>query len=267
MTGRTAVVALALCAALAASPASRAATIVYDLAGTTSGLSISLAPQSGPTPGIFTHPVGPGSSLTLDFDANGDGVAGDVTIAASHIVLQGTDNLFAGSTPYGSLTFDAVAQLVGGHGQVVGCEFGVGGCIDWDSTATTYSTTGTEICFGAICNLLGANGEPEGVPLPYSVYAEFMKAIGYADVPNRLAPNLAGVERWGFTPDFGTRVSICGPDPYCEGGPQNRVTIAQTASYNAFWLDLEMQAVPEPMSLASVSLALLFVALGRSIRL
>ena len=245
-----AVVVLGLCA-LAVSPASRAATIVYDLAGTTINESSTLAPS-----GVFTNPVGPGSSLTLDFDANADGVTGDVTIAASHIVLQHTDNFFGGSTPYGSLTFDAVAQLVGGHGQLMSggpCYYD---CIDWDTSAT-YSTTGTVTCFGPICSLLGTSGEPAGVPLPYSVYEQFLQAIGFVANPSPLSPG----SEWRMAPDiFGHLDYICGPG-LCFG--TNRVTIATTSSQvPALWLDLEMQAVPEPPPVAALGAGFLLLALS-----
>jgi hypothetical protein len=61
-----------------------------------------------------------GSSLTLETDANGDGVSGDYTVAASHFVIEGShrnpiSDLGAGET---GLTWEIVGVLSGGTGHL-----------------------------------------------------------------------------------------------------------------------------------------------------
>jgi hypothetical protein len=263
VTGRTAAVGLALCAALAASPASRAATIVYDLAGTTDNWRSTLAANPS---GIFTNFVAPGSSLTLDFDANADGVAGDVTIVSGQIVLQYTDNLFVSPFSYGSLTFNTVAQLSGGHGQVRrGLPADYSDFIDWD-TGASYSITGTVTCLGAICSLFGSSGKPEGVPFPYADYEQFQEAIGM-DLQTELQ-----TFTWAMDPNtFASLGYFClqgvgSTGPGCYGS-----YVLRSPFYTGFasdgsaatWLNFEMHAVPEPAAFASLGVALALFAFRR----
>lgn len=109
---------------LSAAAVSRAATITYDLtAPPPGGIRVgkySPAPSGIPGDQSFA-PLLPGSSLTLEFDANGDGVSGDVTIASSQflthetvelgvatIVIDTEGRLAAGAGAFGTIPIDGL---------------------------------------------------------------------------------------------------------------------------------------------------------------
>ncbi|MFI5317106.1 MAG: hypothetical protein ACHQ6T_15500 [Myxococcota bacterium] len=117
--------------------------MTYDLSGISSyRIRTNIAAS-----GYVEIPAAPGSSLTLDLDANGDGNSGDVTVVDAAMLIQG--NLVPPDVPgYGSLDADFVFGLSGGLGQIVG------DAVLW-STPASYVVGGNVTCSGQICGFFG----------------------------------------------------------------------------------------------------------------
>jgi hypothetical protein len=151
---------VALAGVLAFSTASNAAIITINVSGTGSANTVSqFAP---PVPGYFILPFSVGSSVTIDTDANGDSVVGDVALVSGTLGVNGTTPLGA----LGSITTSGVTvTMTGGTGVLTGDD------ILWDLSGPTYlSSVGTFSCAGAICGILQF---PPGTPLvpgaPYPI--------------------------------------------------------------------------------------------------
>jgi len=199
-------------------------------------------------PGYFTTPLLPSSTLTLEFDANDDGVAGDVTVAASRFAIQGTfaiGNLIVVST-------DFVAELTGGAGVLAN------DVIDW-VTPASYSITGTWQCAGSACDLVG---HPANVPLSYADFLITTQSAQINSIPllywwlNATAPGSLDV----FTDCI---------EPTCiKVGPIDTTVSLQVGTWTTA-LDLHGQAVPEPSVALLIAAGLLLRALrrGASLRL
>ena len=122
---------------LAVANTPRAALLVFDVSGTGSVNEIS---GFAPPPGYFISAFGPGSSVSVETDTNGDSIVGDVSL------LGGTLNTsrFFELGALGAISTNSVAFMTGGEGALIG------GGIVW-SSPTSFSEVGTFRCFGAIC--------------------------------------------------------------------------------------------------------------------
>ena len=124
---------LILAILFAAGP-SRAASVVYDIAGDRSGIP---SDQTGSFDGASaTAQFAPGSSITLEFDANGDGVLGDVTVVASRLI---THSVYQ-TVEWGPITKDSIGVIQGGLGSLT--TLGPYTYLHWTADAT-YSVSGT----------------------------------------------------------------------------------------------------------------------------
>jgi hypothetical protein len=238
MGSRSAAFAFALGAfALAGPGPSRAATVVYDVSGL-SELRTRTAFAPDP-PGYEAAPFAAGSTLTLELDANDDGSAGDVTIAASEFLLRGRIEVGV----LGFLKVDAIGSLTGGLGTLTGS------AIEWIEPAS-YSVDGTFQCFGIIC---GHTAVPEAVPIPYETLFTLMDAAPVDEVSLGFWPfdPTGGFE---FVPLLDCGGSLC--NPLGMDVARNRST-GEWAQ--ALWLS--GVPVPEPSSALLVAGALLAVGL------
>jgi len=240
MGGRSAAFALAIGAIVLAGPGtSRGATVVYDVSG-----SSELRTRTGFSPnppGYESAPFAPGSTLTLELDANGDATSGDVTIAASEFLIQGT--ISAGGLSY--LTVDAVGSLTGGLGTLTGST------IEWLEPAS-YDVDGTLQCFGIVCDVTGV---PVGVPLPYATLYSLLEAAPVIEVSLGFwASDTTG--RFEFVPALDCGGSLCN-----QLGMDTARYLSSGEWAQALWLS--GVPVPEPSLALLVSGALLALALGR----
>jgi hypothetical protein len=114
--------------------ASRATSVVYDIAGPGSFIP---SDQTGSFDGASaTAQFASGSSLTLEWDANGDGVLGDVTVVTSRLITHSVYD----STDFGPITKDSIGVIQGGLGSLT--TLGPYSYIHW-TTDATYSVSGT----------------------------------------------------------------------------------------------------------------------------
>jgi hypothetical protein len=133
-------------AILFAAGMSRALQVVYDVSG---GDPFVPSDQTGSFDSASaTAPFAPGSSLTLEFDANGDGVPGDVTVVTSRLVTHSVYD-----TPdFGAITKDSVGVIQGGLATLSPAPYD-GQYLHWTSAAT-YSVSGTYTVDGEQASLV-----------------------------------------------------------------------------------------------------------------
>ncbi|MFI5317683.1 MAG: hypothetical protein ACHQ6T_18415 [Myxococcota bacterium] len=242
MTGRTYAVALAIGAALSTSATSRATTVTYDLSGIS---SYRIATTLAPPIGYVEIPAAPGSSLTLDLDANGDGNSGDVTVVDAAMLIKGDLIDPAWLSTYGSVDADFVLRLSGGLGQASFPDL----YVQW-STPASYVVGGNVTCSGPIC---GVFGWQPGTP---HTYADLL-----ADGAGLTAPTSLALGVWNLG-NGGQTFSYCAPSLDTEFGCRNLLVTSRVPS--GAWVDaivLAGVAIPEPAPFLLLAPALLALAL------
>lgn len=224
----------ALVGVLAFGTPSHAALITYDLTGTSSVQTVS---QFAPVPpGYFTTLFSAGSYMTINTDANGDLVEGDVSNFGGVFNIIGTTPLGA----LGSISTDVVVTAYGGGGTLSGSQ------ILW-STPVGLNSTGTFSCAGAICGIFGLT---PGAPYPIA---------GLAALTGAVPVNPVDFGTWTLAGDLSSILSstnavitLGGPTPPPGPGlPSQWYTFAGP------------QLVPEPGVLALMVLGLGALALRR----
>ncbi|MFI5315207.1 MAG: hypothetical protein ACHQ6T_05880 [Myxococcota bacterium] len=120
---------------------SRATQIVYDVSGDASGIP---SDQTGSFDGASARaPFAPGSSITLEWDANGDGVPGDVTVVTSRLITHSVYD-----TSDGPIEKDSVGVIQGGLASLNPAPAPYAGpYLHW-TTDATYSVSGTYSSYG-----------------------------------------------------------------------------------------------------------------------
>lgn len=236
-----------------------AATITYDLQpdplSPYGGMSETRPKADAPVnePPFYFTPFAAGSSLTLEFDANGDGTRGDVTIAASQLRINAS---FPGLDGAESISLDIVGELSGGLGTIIdyGENYPWGEWISWSAPAN-YSVTGTWRCFGAWC---GEHGFATDVAMPYEELLAFNEA---SVVP------LISLGSWSLSDDGSTSYfqSVCHYDypPSCHTvDAMGTESSADPGIWSAgIWLS--GHTVPEPSAALLLAGAFVALALGR----
>jgi hypothetical protein len=128
-------------AILFAAGVSRATQVVYDVSW--DGYGNPPSDQTGSFDGASaTAPFAPGSSITLEFDANGDGVPGDVTVVTSRLITHSVYNTF----DLGPITKDSVGVIQGGLASLNPAPYN-SQYLHW-TTDATYSVSGTYSSYG-----------------------------------------------------------------------------------------------------------------------
>lgn len=199
---------------------------------------------------FFITPFAPGSTLTLEFDSNGDGMRGDVTIVASDLRVRAAFPEFREGL---SITTDIVGELTGGVGTIIdyGDDYPWDEWISWSAPAS-YSVTGTWECFGPWCE---ANGFATGEPLPY----EELLAIHAATVVPSIS--LGSWQLYGGAQN--SFASVCQDDypPACHVFAALETEVGADPWSTGMWL--RGRAVPEPSATLVVAAALAALALRR----
>jgi hypothetical protein len=236
-------------------PSSSAATITYDLSGTSAYRTYTaFAPN-----GYFETPLSPGSTLTLELDANGDGTANDATVVASRFLVREIFPAFGGAEDaYGqgvglTLTSDLVFEVSGGLGVPYGGDAWIPPHIEWLEPAS-FSASGTFRCSGPGCmNVLLL---AEGVDHPYSELLRFLGAVPVSAV------HLA---MWAFDWDDPTAIERTCDSVH--GRTCAEMFPVTTLSYVPYEpvsvLSIRGRAVPEPGTLLLSALGPLALALRR----
>lgn len=213
-------------AAVAGAAPARAATIVFDTSETE---MVTVGSGSA-----FDLVMAPGSTLTLQTDANGDGVEGDMTVAASHFVLLGTFGRgFGGGL--GTFTVNATAEITGGAGTGV-YSGGSLAAIQW-SEAASFSIGGTIACSGADCPFT-----PDTV-LPFETL--------YASTGSTALP-LVDLGFWNVTEGYFSFFPLICAEPPCPIPNDERLEVARYLPLpDGEWfqtLYLRGKPVPEPFA-------------------
>src|SRR5262245_25212277 len=205
----------------------RAATQVFATSGT------ELSTFGPGTESSFR--MAPGSTLSLETDANGDGVPGDVTVAASHFVFQGEfARGFFGSS--GTFTVDLVAELQGGLGIGV---FYPGSLdlveIQWTQPAS-FLIYGTILCSGLSC--------------PFAADTVWDYEILFASTNTQLLSSL-DLGRWSvFQNYFQWEPTICDGSSCPPADPWLETALYPPPDQQVFqYMRLQGGPVPEPSAL------------------
>jgi hypothetical protein len=215
--------------------AANAATITYDLAETSTYLE-----------GGLETILRPGSTLTLELDANGDGLEGDPTIAGSLMQIELESAQLAGTPLAFTITENLELEIWGGGGFRFGGpgQYSEEG-IDW-SLPAQYAISGTFRCEGPGCALVGLL---DGAEVPYGPPFVNIETVGELQL---------GV--WIFEGGPSAEFFSGCTDHY--GACFQPMAIAMVAGTWANALLLHGRAVPEPKLLLPL-LPLAFVLLRR----
>ncbi len=160
---------VAIAGVLALSSLASAAPITYDVSGQTRTYTVSsfatTACPSGLAGNCFTTSSLAGSSITLEYDANGDTYSGDVTITSGTLYFDNLTSIIGGTVNIHTLGSSSIS---GGLGTLTGDD------IVWTQPAA-FTTTGILECSGANCAALQLT---PGVQYPIAVLNQLGNASG-----------------------------------------------------------------------------------------
>ncbi len=229
----------ALVGVLAFGTSSHAALITYNLTGASVVNTVSsFAPSP---PGYFTTPFSAGSYVTINDDANGDTVSGDISL------YGGVLNII-GSTPLGALgaiDTNVVVTMAGSYNGYSTTGTLSGSQILW-ATPVTLNSTGFFSCSGAICGILSLT---PGAPYPIAALSL---------ITGTLPVNPAALGTWDMGASLASILSSTNA-VIALGGP----TPPPGPGLPAQWYNFAGTAVPEPGVFALALLGLGALALRR----
>jgi hypothetical protein len=202
-----------------------------------------LDPDFGP---YFIGHFSPGSTLSINTDANGNGIIGEADDVA---LTGGTVNVDL-NTPIGalgSIETHVVNTAIGGLGTLTGDQ------IMWDmsgapGTGTFWSAVGTWTCHGAgLCGLIGI---PDGTTLPIATLLGVTMTVP-------VEPSLMG--NWVLDPTH-TSIIASTRNTIQTGGPAAPPGPGLPAQWYT-WASTDLGHLPEPGAFALVLLGISGLAL------